>query len=186
MTDRERSLFEKLVSNRNFYLEFGCGGSTEIAVELGAKQIVSVESDLNWIKKLQNKPRISLAMAQSRLMFEHIDLGPVGEWGSPKDESKIKNWPKYFMTPFMRYDFLYDLILIDGRFRPACAFAAYAFMGEDTILAVHDYLTRPSYYEIEKFFENQEEVDTLVVFKKKRNVVLRSLLTSVLNNLFNY
>lgn len=185
MTPKERAVFERIVANQDFYLEFGCGGSTEVALRQGCKKIVSVESDLDWIKRLREKPAVAEAVARQRLQFEHVDIGPVGEWGVPKDESKIRNWPKYFTMPFLKYDYLYSFIFIDGRFRNACAYAAYSFMTEDAILAVHDYTVRASYHDIEKFFDLVEEVDTLGVFKKKKNILHRALYMSILTNLFN-
>jgi hypothetical protein len=65
MTDRERTVFEALLRNAKSYLEFGCGGSTEIAVQSDVRQIVSVDSDVNWIRALQEKPLILSAVAQS-------------------------------------------------------------------------------------------------------------------------
>jgi hypothetical protein len=185
MTGRERALFERSVEKSATYLEFGCGGSTEIAVALGCRAVVSVEADRTWIDALRQKPTIQEAIARRQLFLEYVDIGPVGSWSFPKDDSKIRNWPTYFLTPFVKYDFSYDLILVDGRFRNACAYASYAFMADDAVLAIHDYTTRSSYFDIEKFFELQELADTLAIFKKKEKIHLRSLYTSILSNFFS-
>jgi hypothetical protein len=146
---------------------------------------VSVDSDAAWIKKMKEKPKIAEREKQGTLVFEHIDIGPVGEWGVPRDESKIRNWPNYCISPFKR-GIEYGYILVDGRFRNACAYVSWAFMLDDALLAVHDYRFRPGYYDIEKFFELYDEVDTLVILKKKRNIFTPSLVFSILSNLFNY
>lgn len=178
LTERERALFERLVENNPCYLEFGCGGSTEIAVALGCKLIVSVDSDPNWIEALKKKEAIAAAIERRALFFEHVDIGSVGAWGAPTDDSKIRHWPRYYLTPFTKYDFLYNLIFIDGRFRNACASAAYCFMADDALVAVHDYTVRHSYYDMEKFFEIKEQADTMVVFKKKKNITMQSFFAS--------
>jgi len=183
LTPRERALFERLVENNPCYLEFGCGGSTEIAVALGCKLMVSVDSDPNWIEALKKKEAVAAAIERNALFFEHIDIGPVGAWGAPTDDSKIRNWPRYYLTPFTKYDFLYDLVLIDGRFRNACASAAYCFMSEDSTLLVHDYTIRQGYYDIEKFFEISEQADTLVSFKKKKRISMQSFFSSFSANM---
>lgn len=185
MNDNERALFERSLSNKPIYLEFGCGGSTEIAISMDCPMIVSVDSDREWIRKLNEKSNVAARVKNGTLLFDHIDIGPVGAWGVPKDDSKIRSWPKYCLAPFRR-GIQYEYILVDGRFRVACACVAWAFMTDDALLAVHDYRFRPQYYEIEKFFELQEEVDTLVLLKKKKTVFTPSLMFSIMNNLFNY
>lgn len=185
LTPRERALFERLVENSPCYLEFGCGGSTEIAVALGCKLIVSVDSDPNWIEGLKKKEAVAAAIERRGLFFEHADIGPVGDWGAPTDDSKIRNWPKYYLTPFTKYDFLYKFIFIDGRFRNACASAAYCFMPEDALIGVHDYTVRQGYYDIEKFFEITDQADTLAIFKKKNRVSMQSFFTSFSANMLS-
>ena len=185
MTPRERALFEKSLEHKPVYLEFGCGGSTEIAATIGCPMIVSVESDHEWIKKLSQKEIIAKRLANNTLQFKHVDIGEVGAWGAPVDESKIRNWPKYCLAPFgSGYEYKY--ILVDGRFRVACAYACWAFMFEDTVLAVHDHPVRNRHFEIEKCFEVVDRADTLVLFKRKPNVISESYVFSLLSNLFNY
>lgn len=185
MSPAERSLFEKSLQRKPTYLEFGSGGSTEIAVAIGCPMIVSVESDANWIMKLREKDAIAARVKAGTLQFKHVDIGPVGDWGVPKDESKIRNWPAYCLAPF-GIGLEYKFILVDGRFRNACAYVAWAFMFDDTLLAVHDYSVRSGYFEIEKIFEVVDRADTLILFKKKKDVINESYVFSLLRSLFNY
>jgi hypothetical protein len=184
MSPRELELFKRSLAGKHCYLEFGCGGSTELAVMSACEKIVSVESDLNWIKHLTARPLIAEAMRNNRLRFEHVDIGPAGDWGFPKDDSKIRNWPYYFLTPFLKYPLSYDFILVDGRFRKACAYASYHFMDKDAFMAVHDYQLRYHYSEIEKFFNLVDEVDSLVILRKKEKIVYRNLYVAVLSSIF--
>ena len=183
MSVKERNLFEKSLEHKPFYLEYGCGGSTEIAVALGCKAIVAVDSDINWIDSLKQKPPIAERIAKGTLFFEYVDIGPVGAWGFPKDSSKIRNWPNYVLAPY-QHPYQFDFILVDGRFRNACAYAAWAFMTDDTVMAVHDYTVRRQYYDIEKFFNIVEQVDSLILLKKKEKITMRSLYTSVMTHMF--
>lgn len=185
MSLAERTLFEKSIAHQPVYLEFGCGGSTEIAVKTGCPIIVSVDSDVSWIKKLSEREEISKRINSGSLIFKHVDIGAVGDWGVPKGDDKIRNWPKYCIAPFgIGYEYKY--ILVDGRFRNSCAYVSWAFMFEDTILAVHDYSVRSSYYDIEKFFDIVDRADTLYLFRKKPMIVNESYIFSLMNSLFNY
>lgn len=186
MSPEERALFERTISASRCYLEFGCGGSTEIAVSKSIPFIVSVESDRSWIDTLSKKAPIAEAIASSMLRFEHVDIGPLTNWGAPKTEEKIKHWPKYFLNPFKKYGADYDFVLIDGRFRLSCAFAAYFCTSEKTLVAMHDYTYRNSYYDVEKFYNIVDSADSLYIFEKKKNVNLRSLYDSVVTSIFNF
>lgn len=184
MTASERDLFEKYLKKARFYLEYGCGGSTEAAVRLKTGRIVSIESDKKWVDELSTKPEIANAIVSGKLNLLHVDIGPVGAWGTPTDIKTIGSWPKYFLTPFQKFDYDFDLILIDGRFRVACALASHAFINDQSVLIIHDYQTRDSYSEVEKFFEIVEFVDNLFVFRKKTMINPRSFYSAVLSSMF--
>jgi hypothetical protein len=184
MTPEEVSLLHKYLKKSRFHLEFGCGGSTELAVRLKVGRIVSIESDKSWVDQLSEKPDISEAIAAKRLSLLHVDIGPVGAWGTPTDKSSISSWPKYFLTPFQKFDYDFDTVLIDGRFRVACALACHAYLKEKSIMLMHDYQTRDGYSEVEKFFEIVEMSNNLFVFRKKKIINPRSFYTAVLNSMF--
>ena len=91
MSSAEIGVFVDLMRETNCYLEYGAGGSTILAVKSPARQIVSVETDTNWIDRLKKNELIAPALGNT---FRHIDVGPVGEWGVPRGEEKIRNWPR--------------------------------------------------------------------------------------------
>src|SRR5947207_9265511 len=124
MSDAEAALFVQLLSTGKCYLEWGSGGSTLAAARSNSTHIVSVETDIAWIERLKQNEEIANAVATKRLTFRHVDIGPVGQWGFPASETKIRNWPKYALDPLVSTDFDYDLILIDRRFRNHCLLAA--------------------------------------------------------------
>jgi hypothetical protein len=186
MTDPEIALFSAQLRTSNFYLEFGCGGSTILAAQSESRFIVSAESDANWIAKLKQHETIKTALGAGTLFLEHIDLGPVRDWGAPADEQKIKVWPEYYMRPFKKYDYAFDLILIDGRFRINCALTAVVFSVETARVLIHDYELRARYFNIEKFYEITDSVGTLYLMRRKTHINHRSLYIDVINNLFNH
>src|ERR1700719_3090322 len=124
MSQAEAALFAQLLSTGQFYLEWGSGGSTLAAVRSKIRQIVSVETDHAWIERLKENEEIASAIPSKRLIFRHVDVGPVGQWGVPIGTDKIRNWPLYALDPFVATDLNFDVILVDGRFRPHCLLAA--------------------------------------------------------------
>jgi hypothetical protein len=185
MSDREIEFLKLNLEPSRTYLEFGAGGSTELAAQNHHRRIVSVETDAAWIEKLKLEPIIQLAIEQGRLKFEHIDIGPVRPWGFPEGESLFRNWPMYHTVPFVKYDWHYDLILIDGRFRVSCALAAHSFMEDEAIMLFHDYPNRMWYSEIEKFFDIVNSAETFFSFRKRKNINYRSLYASIMNSMFD-
>jgi hypothetical protein len=60
----------------------------------------------------------------------------------------------------------FSAILVDGRFRVACALHAIDYLDNNGILLVHDYTNRPQYHVIEQFYRKIGGVETLAVFQK--------------------
>jgi len=123
MSQAEARLFADLLEAGTFYLEWGSGGSTLAAVRSKVRQIVSVETDHAWIDRLKQHEEIADAISAKRLVFRHVDVGAVGQWGVPIREEKVRNWPRYAVDPFVATDLNFDVILVDGRFPdplPAC------------------------------------------------------------------
>ena len=175
MTQAELALFTATLANKQAYLEFGCGGSTLVALNSGLKRIVSVESDPSWIRKLRGRQDIHEAEASKRLAFCHADIGAVGDWGAPREDKSFREWPKYYTDVWLRHDSSYEAILIDGRFRVACALMSAIFAPEDCAVIVHDYNNRLNYSAIEKYFDVIDTVDTMALLRKRRRINMRAL-----------
>jgi len=186
MSDGERALFVRTLAKATHYMEFGSGGSTLLAVRSPAKLILSVESDPDWINKIRGHPEIADAVARQRLFLTHADIGPVGEWGRPADETRKAEWPHYYTDAFFATDILFDLILIDGRFRVGCALAAAACAAESATILIHDYALRSNYYLVEKFFDIEETHESLYVLRRRKTINLRSFYMEVMRHLFEH
>jgi hypothetical protein len=185
MSSAEQQLFTSLLETSRAFLEFGCGGSTLLAIEHGLHFIASVDTDLSWIEKLKAKDVVNKAVSSRRLHFIHVDLGPVGEWGLPNDESKVRSWPKYYATPYLRFDWEFDLILIDGRFRVPCLLTAALCAPDSCRVLVHDYAFRHNYSVAEKYFDTQRTAGTLFLLKKRSKLNSRALALDLLSSLFD-
>lgn len=131
-------------------LEYGSGGSTVLASDMG-KTVFSVESDKGWLAQMQlwfdgQKPK-------GRVVLHHGDIGPTGKWGMPKAPRSFRNWPRYALSVWERPDFEQpDVILVDGRFRPACLMATAFRTRRPVRVFFDDYAGRPSYHAVEEMF----------------------------------
>ena len=186
MSDGEQALFVRTLAKATHYMEFGSRGSTLLAVRSPAKLILSVESDPAWISKIREHPEIAGAVASQRLFLTHADIGPVGEWGVPTDETGKAQWPRYYTDAFFATDILFDLILIDGRFRVGCALAAAVCAAESATIVIHDYELRSNYYLVEKFFDIEETHESLYVLRRRKTIHLRSFYMEVMRHLFEH
>lgn len=167
MTEPEISYFKSLLPSVRSYLEYGSGGSTLLAAEQpGITRILSVESDPGYIREnVEPSPSVADAVREGRLEFILVDIGQTKAWGYPKDRSKRYLWPNYAFSPY-RHGHVADLILIDGRFRIACALAA-ALESPAARVLVHDYSIRKEYRVLERFFDVVHVVETLVELRVK-------------------
>ena len=153
---------------KNVYFEFGSGGSTNIASYYKVKTY-SVESDIKWHEKLKTNGITAIYIT--------IDLN-VSSSGYPGNNTNINDWKKYIQSYKKEYNA--DIILIDGRFRVACALDIFSKIRNDTIIIIHDYGYRNQYHIIEKFYIKIKEWDSLAVFVKNPNII------SIPLHLYNY
>ena len=168
MSPDEKTLFKKYLNNAINYFEFGMGGSTVWANETpDIKKIVCVESNAAWLEKVTNH-------CKSTKIITNLINYPVGDFGYPLtilkklqvSETEKLLWESYSKA-INKTNELYDLVLVDGRFRVACALSAYTNLHNEGFLLVHDYANRTNYHSIEKFFEKIEEVENLACLRKK-------------------
>mmetsp|Transcript_18197 Transcript_18197/g.31536 ORF Transcript_18197/g.31536 Transcript_18197/m.31536 type:complete len:289 (+) Transcript_18197:60-926(+) len=177
MSQLEKVTYEKYLNlcdaKKAVYWEFGSGGSTQLACKRkNIQKIFVVESDTAWLERLHRDPFITKAFDDERIEFIYVDInGDPTNWGFPKDHSRIEDWPAYSgamqhvnppPSPLV--------VLIDGRFRVACALHIWKYISTDAYVIIHDYSIRPNYKAVLSFYDQIESADTLVVLKKKTNV----------------
>ncbi|MDX2142285.1 MAG: hypothetical protein SFV19_02920 [Rhodospirillaceae bacterium] len=142
--------FEQYVGTAQVYLEYGCGGSTLLAAKLGAKTIISAETDPKWAEAV----RAGLQGAAAVIEVLHCDVGEVGDWGVPKDKSGLARYHTYATTPWdaaRRGQIAPDVVLIDGRFRVACFLYSLMCARPGAIILFDDYAERAQYHIVEQF-----------------------------------
>ncbi len=151
------------------YLEYGSGGSTVYAALVaGVPAIVSVESDKSWIDKVRN----TLGSTNTHVYLEYCNLGEVGEWGSPKNDEKMRDFWKYAAAPWAvarKLNLVPDTVLIDGRFRVASFLTSLLRARIGTRIMFDDYLDRPRYFVVERFCSIEMMHGRMAVFTAARD-----------------
>jgi hypothetical protein len=180
MLDSEFLLFKKHYLSANQIIEYGAGGSTYFAVTNTNASIVSVEADLDWIESLRKEAPIAKAEDEGRLQIIHFDIGPVGRWSYPKDESKIHRWSGYPSSPWRTRNgvlgFLLgrnrqpDLVFVDGRFRLAAILTSILNSAPGIKIMVHDFWNREYYHPALAFLDEIESVETLAIFRRRGKI----------------
>ncbi len=146
--------FQRVVSEASIYLEYGSGGSTLVASKYVDK-LVSVESDVVFKKAVQR----ALTKTNCAVQLLTPNIGITREWGFPvfgrATKRRVARWRKYPQAPWCIVALKKaspDMILIDGRFRVACALETLLNVGRDSLMLVDDYVGR-DYSIIERFAE---------------------------------
>lgn len=172
MTPEEAGLLRDASRDRHHVVEFGCGGSTLLFLENEVGFIDSVESDKAWAARVRGEPRAAAALRSGRLRIHNVAIGRTKAWGYPADEASKSLWPGY---PLAIWSDLgspaVDFVLIDGRFRVACALVALLHIGTPALIAVHDFWTRTKAYgEILDFLDVVDRAGSLGVFAPRGDI----------------
>ncbi|MFC5067252.1 hypothetical protein [Flaviflagellibacter deserti] len=169
LSDEEFTAFSRHYRQAKRVVEFGAGGSTYFGVTETSAKICAVESDPEWLGKMRSHAVIEAAETSGSLRLIHVDIGPIGKWGRPRDDSQRSNWPLYAQAPWPTEPDP-DLIFVDGRFRLACLLTSVLKSRPGTVIMAHDFWNRPTYHGALPFLRWQESVGTLGIFRRPRFV----------------
>lgn len=93
-----------------------------------------------------------------------IDMGPTNStFGYPIGGGHKHLWPNYPMA-FHLHGREADVVLVDGRFRVACALMVWLSGQSTTKVMIHDY-QREQYHVVEEVFDVLEQAEALVVLQ---------------------
>lgn len=183
MSDDETQFLIETYKDAQIILEYGSGGSTEIASQLPGKLVFSVESDLDWALDLQTQ--IDASNPVSPTTIYPVDIGPTGPWGRPTSASSWRKFQRYptaiWDEPFFRHP---DLILIDGRMRTACLLHAMMRIEKPVKVLFDDYRVRALYQKVESVIRPDKIVGTLAQFSLEPDSLPKSELTFAIEQFF--
>lgn len=177
MTVAEGELWFSFLLRASSYLEWGTGGSTVMAAwratqkQMPSLQIDTLDSSMDWWYRLRRK-HLVLAEAESlgRLSFHRGDIGQTSSWGDPKQWSNRSQalqakQARSYVENNLRC--CYDLILIDGRFREACAMSALRFAHNATNVMIHDASRYVQGHAVKRHYDIISGSGELVVLRPK-------------------
>ncbi|HVJ35082.1 MAG TPA: hypothetical protein VND94_18370 [Terriglobia bacterium] len=177
--DRQGTLlFEELLQQSRLYMEYGSGGSTVLAAHLG-KAFISVESDISFSRAVTG--RIGASKGAGDIIA--VNIGTTGAWGAPlftrPKSDRLELWKRYVSAPWLRLPpgMTPDLILIDGRFRIACAlFSLMQLHGNrDSTILFDDYGDRRNYHVIERFAQLERMAGRMGIFRARNDVPIAEI-----------
>lgn len=170
MPEAEAAHLRGVYGRADVILEYGSGGSTELAAQMPDKLVMSVESDRGWARELRAK--IAAANPLAQVIIQHVDIGQTGRWGRALDSSRWQNYHSYpnsaWQAPFFRHP---DVILIDGRFRTACLMAALLHISRPVTVLFDDYEGRPKYQLVERLVRPNRMVGRMAEFSLEPEAV---------------
>lgn len=166
--------FRERLGESRCYLEFGSGGSTVAADGLG-RETISVECDPYFARAVRKALR-----PDSPVQLLVINIGLTRPWGFPvwtrPTPRRKEKWRRYSSAPFdiIKKRGIYpDFVLVDGRFRRACALNAArtcAEMNGTTTIMFDDYYIdrRNHYHSVEEFLGAPRRIGRSAIFEISR------------------
>jgi hypothetical protein len=164
-------LFDRYLDKARVYFEYGSGGSTYLAsTKNNIEKIYSVESDIEWQRKLQ----ANIKSNKVTYFFNEMGTQP-NTWGHPGKHrtpaqhiaysNYLGNLPKAEQQQI-------DTVMIDGRFCVACCLKCFDIIGKDCLVIFDDFLDRPHYHVVLDYYDviDQTADNRMVVLRKKAGV----------------
>lgn len=149
-------------------LEYGSGGSTLLAASQEHSLVMSVENDEAWAQKVRKN--LAELAPEAPVHVHWVNIGPTASWGRPRRDpvqrgDHWQSYPNYALNiwdqPFFKHP---DLVLIDGRFRPACFLATMMRIERPVTVLFDDYCNRPAYHFVERYAAPVETVGNMARF----------------------
>lgn len=162
--------FTRLLGQCHSYLEFGSGGSTLLAARLG-KPTLSVECDRFFAASVR-----AAIEPMAPVQILDVSIGLTGAWGFPVitwgTPGRRRRWKRYSEAPFKKISnrgIFPDLVLVDGRFRRACALQTVshaAAVKAPVAIMIDDYFDgRDHYHSVEKFLGAPRKIGRAAIFE---------------------
>jgi hypothetical protein len=166
------SWFAAQLSRVDSYVEYGSGGSTVLAAAL-AVPFATCDSDKRFLSAVERKIQLLGYASPRQQIFRYAGVGPVTYWGTPlvakpRSQRRIMMFRQYSALPcspeWLKGEVL---VLVDGRFRVACALKAAKALslgGLRYSVVVDDYATNDSYNVLERHIFLKQRVGRMAIF----------------------
>lgn len=168
-------LFLERIASARRYLEFGSGASTGLAARQGVP-FTTVETDPSYLAAVRRKLAAAGTLDPSKQRFLRGNIGLTEHWGAPlfrtPTPARVARWRGYVDAPWDGAEPAPDFILVDGRFRVACALNAIRRLGgaRDWELWLDDYEGRTHYEIVTNFAVLERMSGVTAIFKPREGV----------------
>lgn len=161
MTAPEIALLTELLLQSPHVWIWGASGTAALAALVPSTVSVTVV-DADGVALEALRAAVPPEQGASKLAFTRVDLGALAAHGHPADASHRGDWPSY-ANAYLSRTVEPSLVLVDGRFRVACALRV-LLSGSRPLLLVHDW-HRPEYRVVMRFFRPLKTVGALAVLQ---------------------
>ncbi|NDE16783.1 hypothetical protein EBZ80_17805 [bacterium] len=173
LTHVDKVMMAKHLKQSTAFLEFGAGGSTYYAATEcpSLRRIVSIESDPEWYERVVDNLKPYAAEKNVVVLFRTLHCKPRS-WGWPGEGCTDADVRAY-CYPYDLYALHeFDVVMIDGRFRVACALFSFLALRDDVLVMVDDFWPRAKEYAVilDYFSIIDTQNDRMVVLRKRTDV----------------
>ena len=159
-SNEELIAFLSFLTKNTIFFETGSGCSSIIA-KYYTKKTISIEGCKEWYEEgIKNGLKNSI-------IFKDLKSDNQN-WSVPGVKSNLEDWKNYFQSYKKEYNA--DIIFIDGRFKVATVMDLFNKIKEDTIILIHEYKSRPSYFILENYYNYIYHWNTLYALIKKKQI----------------
>ena len=170
MTAEEQQLLESYMTPTTRYFEWGSGGSTDTYSRLTSNTVVSIENYKGWCDKVSSLPYVKCREREGNLFYKCIVPYPTIQYGYPEDPANNGKFDEYINAIEEYQNF--DVVLVDARWRVACALKALDYITDDTVVFMHDMGPLRTYYDsVFKWYKEIKRADSLVAMRRRKNVL---------------
>jgi hypothetical protein len=165
MPAHELRTLDRLMSKAQTYLEYGGGGSTLMSLSRVRGDVVTVESDA-YLAQFLREAASKHVTGSTRFTCLVPEVDNIKGWGRPAGLGETER--SQFGEKYARAGASFcapDLVLVDGRFRVACALVVAKSTSKRVTIAFDDYANRPGYHVVEEFLGRPELHGRLGVFR---------------------
>jgi FkbM family methyltransferase len=169
MTAGEQRLLESYMTPTTRYFEWGSGGSTDTYPRLTQGTVVSIENYKPWCDKVSSLPYVKCREREGTLHYKCIIPYPTTPYGYPEDAAHNGDFDEY-INAIKDYP-NFDVVLVDARWRVACALKALEYITDDTIVFMHDMGPKRKYYDaVFKWYDEVQRAGSLVAMRRRKGV----------------
>lgn len=156
--DGDDAMFRSRLQGVSVYGEYGMGASSRWVLANTSAKVIAVDTSEAWVDAVR-----TAFEDEPRLTATWIDVGPLGDWGTPLGFTRSDNFERYFNEIWTGED-QPEVVLVDGRFRVACFLTSLLRAAPGARIIFDDYGDRPHYHVVEDFLKPVETCGRQALF----------------------